>query len=93
MQQLADDRVGDALVDRSAHVDDPLAEQVGEEVENPLAAAVPGDDVRDEIAAAHAAAPIWPKSLTTWSRKPYSRAASDENQRSRLASSKTRSKG
>src|SRR4029077_12763095 len=85
VQQLGDQRVGHAGIDRGAEVDDALGEQVRVDVHDPLAPRVLSDDVRDRIRA-HAASPFspmrcllagmtWLNESTIPSMKPKSRAS------------------
>ena len=79
VEQLGDDRVGDAVVDLGAEVDDALGQQPGVEVEGALAPRSLLDDVGDRVGAHRAAArPMaracvgvtWSMLLITWSTNP-----------------------
>src|SRR5690606_37647266 len=96
--------VGDAGVDRRAEVDDPLGQQLGVDVEDPLPARALGDDVGDGVTAHDGFAPRPTGCLrvggmrsakpgATWSTNPYARASSAVYQWSWSESSKTFSRG
>src|SRR4051812_195824 len=101
MQQLRDDDVRDAVVDLGADVDDPVGEQPAVDVDRPLAAHRLLDDAGNRVRA-HARTPNVAAdragvtaltSVSTWSTKPYSRASSAVNHRSRSESRSIRSRG
>lgn len=69
VDQLRDERVGDAGIDGGAEVDDPLGEQVRVDVHDPLAARVLGDDVGDRVGA-HRLLPMSPPRKPVGTRPP-----------------------
>src|SRR5690606_3592760 len=100
VQELRDDRVGDARVDARPEVDDTLREQVRVDIHDPVAAGVRRDDGRYRVRA-HASTPrpagrrrrgaMSAKSSTIASMNPYSSASCAVYQRSCSESSKMRS--
>ncbi len=105
VEELGDDRVRDPVVDRDAEVDDPIAEQMRVDVDDPLAPTRAVDDVGNRVLAHDRTptllspngrpVPIGAKrsdeESTMRSMRPYLRAASAENHRSRRESAKIRS--
>src|SRR5262249_20797278 len=95
VQELRDDRVRDAGVDRRTEVDDALGQQVRVDVHDPLTPRVLRDHVRNSVGTHAAALPgiTWSNESTMWSMNPYSRAWSAVYQWSCRESSCTVSNG